>query len=454
MIVSILCGGSGNRLWPLSRELMPKQFVKFIGNTSLFQQTIARNKDIGDKFFIITNKSHYFIAQDELMELNINKKIMYLLESDTKNTAASMLMLALSVGKDEIILSLPSDHIIKDIESYKNSISLAKSIAQENYIVLFGIKPNTPCIGYGYIKDDNKKVSFFEKPTFKKAKEYIKDNNYYWNSGIFCFKASTLINEFDLYNPKMLKECKKIIKAASYNNDFIVIKQMDNLENISIDYAIMEKSNKLKMLKADFYWSDVGSFDSLKNEYFIDSNNNATNTNLITLDSKNNLVLSNKLVATIGINDLIVVDSEDSILIAKSGESEKVKDIVKIIKDSNSELCKVHKTVYRPWGMYSILLEGNNYKIKQIVVKPNKRLSLQKHFHRNEHWVVVNGSAIITIEDKEFILRTNESTYISMGNKHRLHNPGKIDLVIIEIQVGQYLKEDDIIRLEDDYNRE
>lgn len=453
MIVSILCGGFGSRLWPLSRELMPKQFVKLIDNQSLFQATINRNLNIADEFFIITNQNHYFIAQDELNELKINKKIKYLLESESKNTAAALLMLALSLKEEDIVLAIPSDHIIKNIPLYLDSINLAKEIAINGYIALFGIKPTSPHTGYGYINNANKELMFFEKPSIQSAKQYIKNGNYYWNSGMFCFKASALIDEFSKYEPEMLIECKNIMKEAVYNGDFIRIKQMNKLKNISIDYAIMEKSKKLQLVESKFYWSDVGNFDALKNEYSTDCNNNATNTELIALDSNNNFILANKLIATIGIKDLTIIDSDDSLLIAKNGEGEIVKDIVKILQQKNTQLCQSSRNVYRPWGMYSVLLEGANYKIKQIIVKPNKRLSLQKHFHRNEHWVVVRGSALINIDDKDLILKANQSTYIPMGSKHRLHNPGKIDLIIIEVQVGEYLGEDDIVRLEDDYDR-
>lgn len=362
-------------------------------------------------------------------------------------------MLALSVKKDDIILAIPSDHIIKDIPLYLDAIKIANSTAKNGYISLFGIKPISPHIGYGYICDANNKIMFFEKPSIEDAKKYVKKDNYYWNSGMFCFKASTPIDEFNKYEPEMLIECKKIIKEATHSGDFIKIKQMDGLKNISIDYAIMEKSERLKLIESKFYWNDVGNFDALKNEYPTDSNNNATNTNLIALDSKNNFILADKLVATIGIEDLTIIDSDDSLLITKNGKGEMVRDIVKNLQKTNHSLYQSNRKVYRPWGMYSVLLESKNYKIKQIIVKPNKRLSLQKHFHRNEHWTVVSGSATITIEDKDFILRANESTYIPMGSKHRLYNPGKIDLIIVEVQVGEYLGEDDIVRIEDDYDR-
>ena len=296
---------------------------------------------------------------------------------------------------------------------------------------------------------------FFEKPDTAKAKKYVESNEYYWNSGMFCFKASVLIDEFKLYKPDLLSLCNNALDSATKQNNFKFLKEEDciDIEEISIDYAIMEKSKKLKLVKSNFIWNDVGSFDALKDEYPKDSNNNASNTDLIAIDSTNNFILSNKFIATIGINDLIIIDTIDSLLISKKGETQKVKDIVKILKSNNSPLAQIHSTAYRPWGNYSVLLDAQNYKIKKIVVKPKKRLSLQKHFHRNEHWVVVSGSAIVTLGEKEFFLKENESTYIPMGQVHRLENPGKIDLVMIEVQVGGYLGEDDIVRLEDDFNR-
>lgn len=456
MTIAILCGGSGTRLWPLSRELLPKQFVPILHNSSLFQQTILRNLNLSDNFCIITNDKHYFLALDEIEKIKTeHTKFNYILESISKNTAAAMLFVALQCESDDIILALPSDHIIKNEESYKKVILEAKKMAQEDYIVVFGITPTSANTGYGYIKDNKDSIQFIEKPSKEKAEKYLKEGNYYWNSGMFCFKAQVLIDEFQVYKPDLLKQCKQALDSALKNPPFTRLKSDDcnDIEDISIDYAIMEQSKKLKLLKANFAWNDVGSFDALRDEYAKDSNNNASNTDLITLHSSNNFILSNKLTAMIGVSDLIVIDTTDSLLVSKAGESQQIKEVVKILKERKSELCQIHSTAYRPWGNYSVLLNEENYKIKQIVVKPKKRLSLQKHFHRSEHWIVVSGSAIVTLNDKEFFLKANESTYIPMGDIHRLENPGKIDLVIIEVQVGQYLGEDDIIRIEDDFYR-
>lgn len=458
MKIAILCGGSGTRLFPISRELMPKQFVPFFENKSLFQHTILRNANLGDEFFIITNEAHYFLAKDNIEQLKHTKNMpqtSYILESISKNTASALLFVALSVAKDSIILALPSDHIIKDLKNYEATIKNAESLAKNGKIVLFGIKPKSPNTGYGYISDVKGRVEFFEKPSLQTAKDYVESGAYFWNSGMFCFKASVLIEEFKIFKPNLLKQAQIALQNVLKSGDFTKLKleYCEDLEDISIDYAIMEKSQKLELLKVDFAWNDVGSFDALKDEFSKDTNNNASNREILALDSTNNFILSNKLTAILGVKNLIVVDTTDCLMISKSGESQRIKEFVKILKDKNSEIIKIHNIAYRPWGSYQVLLESEFYKIKQIIVQPKKRLSLQKHFHRNEHWIVVRGSAVVNLDNKEFILRTNESTYIPMGSIHRLSNEGKIELVIIEVQVGEYLGEDDIIRFDDDYNR-
>ena len=464
LTIAILCGGSGTRLFPISRELMPKQFVPFFDDASLFQQSVLRNAPLGDEMFVVTNEAHYFLAKDNISQIlqkqnahtqTILQNPKYILECISKNTASALLFVALSAKKDSIILALPSDHIIKDLPKYEDAINDAKALAMEGKIVLFGIKPTSPNTGYGYISDKNGKVEFFEKPNCESAEKYLKSGGYFWNSGMFCFKADVLLNEFRAHKAELLNAVTFAMKNAEKNGDFVRLKMehCKDLEDISIDYAIMEKSQNLALIKADFAWSDVGSFDALKDEYPKDSAGNASNNEILAIDSANNFVLSNKLTAMLGVNDLIVADTADCLLISKSGESQKIKEVVRILKAKNSEMIKIHDIVYRPWGSYQVLLEGAFYKIKQIIVKPQKRLSLQKHFHRNEHWIVVRGSAVVRVNEREFTLNRNESTYIPMGSIHRLSNEGKIDLVIIEAQVGEYLGEDDIVRIDDDYFR-
>lgn len=452
--IAILCGGSGTRLFPVSRELMPKQFVPFFDDTSLFLQTILRNQTFASEFVIITNEAHYFLAKNELEKLK-TQNLHFILESISKNTASALLFTALQSRKDEVILALPSDHIIKDLPKYEDAIKRAEALTGQGKIVLFGIKPTAPNTGYGYISDARGKVEFFEKPDSASAKQYVESGKYFWNSGMFCFKAGALINEFKTHKPELLKLAQTALKGALKSNDFTHLQRADceAIEDISIDYAIMEKSQNLALIKADFEWSDVGSFEALSDEFPKDSAGNASNGEILALDSVNNFVLSNRMTAMVGVNDLIIADTADCLLISKRGEGQKIKEVVKALKAKNSEMIKIHNIAYRPWGSYQVLLEGANYKIKQIIVKQKKRLSLQKHFHRNEHWIVVSGSAVVSVDGEEFMLRTNESTYIPMGSVHRLSNEGKIPLVIIEVQVGEYLGEDDIVRIDDDFYR-
>ncbi|PAF43723.1 mannose-1-phosphate guanylyltransferase/mannose-6-phosphate isomerase [Helicobacter sp. 11S03491-1] len=463
MTIAILCGGSGTRLWPLSRSLLPKQFAPLLQKGSFFTQTLIRNapfiKSHQAHFQIIANQSHYFLAQDQAKKSHMHIES-FILESIGKNTAPALCFSALDIlhkyGKDEIILALPSDHLIKNTKNYQKAINEALAYAKQDCLVTFGIKPTYPHTGYGYIKCNQDNVErFIEKPNLNLARQYIKEGDYFWNSGMFCFKASLLLHELQKYAKEIYETCKKAYDGSQKDKEYIRLDPdlSQKIPDISIDYALMEKSQKVKCVIGDFSWNDVGSFESLNEEWKKDSLGNASKSDLILKDSKNNFVISDKLVATIGIEDLIIVDTNDSLLISKKGQSQKIKDIVQDLKKTRPELTQIHTTAYRPWGHYSVLLESFNYKIKQITVKPKSRLSLQKHFHRNEHWIVVSGSANVTLGERKIFLKANESTYIPMGELHRLENPGKIDLVIIEVQVGEYLGEDDIIRIEDDFRR-
>jgi len=448
----ILCGGSGTRLWPLSRKLLPKQYLKLFDNESLFQQTIKRNEGLFESLMIITNLEQYFIALDQLEELESkfnSKNTKFLLEEIGKNTAAAIAFAALESDEDEILFITPSDHLIKNFSEYKKAIQKAKRLAQDGYLVTFGINPTEANTGYGYIESKGEDViCFHEKPDSLKAKEYLKKGNYYWNSGMFMFKAGVYLNElkkhsFDVYESVVYSYEHKQCLGDSH----IRLKRMQNIPDISVDYALMEKSKKIKVVKGDFEWNDVGSFDSLINEM--------KSKKAIEIDSKNNFYFAdeNKTVAAVGIEDLIVIDTKDALLIAKKGTTQKVKEVVKRLKKENPELLKSHVIVHRPWGTFETLIDANGYKIKRIVVKPGKRLSLQKHYHRSEHWVVVSGTAEVQVGDEVFLIKSNESTYIKMGEIHRLSNPGKIPVVLIEAQVGEYTGEDDIVRIEDDFKR-
>ncbi len=463
MINFILSGGSGTRLWPISRTLFPKQFVKLFDNHSLFQKTVIRNAKFSKIQFIISNQEHFFLASDQIEELNIKKGLKYLLEPIGRNTAPAIALACFLLDEEDIVLITPSDHLIKNLEEYYKVVSLAKEQAMDNYIITFGIKPTSPETGYGYIEAETKeKVSkvkkFHEKPDKTTAESYLKKGNFYWNSGMFCFKVKVYLEELKKYSPEIYENSKKAIENAIKQDSNIYRIKIDDMLNIpsnSIDYAVMEKTDKAIVIPCDIGWSDMGSFESLYNELSKDSSKNAyLNTEPILLNSKNNLFVGEKRkIAAIDIEDLIVVDTSDALLLVKKGSAQKVKEIVNILKEKKFSLHELHLTVHRPWGSYTILETGKFYKVKKIVVKPGKRLSLQKHFHRNEHWIVVSGTALVTVGDEQKILRPNESTYIQMGIPHRLENPGKIPLIIIEAQVGEYVEEDDIVRLEDDFKR-
>lgn len=436
----ILCGGSGTRLWPISRKLFPKQFVKLFNDKSLFQLTVKRNLNLCDKQIIVSNCEQYFLVIDQLEELKITSNS-YLLEPVGRNTAPAIALACFALDNEEIVLITPSDHLIKDEKKYLEVLAEANRLAQENNLVTFGIKPKFVETGFGYIEAIGNDVKgFHEKPDFKTAEEYLKSGNYYWNSGMFCFKAGVFLEELKKHSP-MIYEMSMLAFNNAKKDDLIRI-QVEDMEKIpsdSIDYAVIEKSNRVKVVPSDIGWSDVGSFDALAKE--------------IVNDKNNNLIISNRLVRTIDIQDSIVIDTDDALLICKKGSSQKVKDIVRDLNSQNSTVTNIHLTGYRPWGSYTVLEDKIGYKIKRIQVKPGCRLSLQKHSYRNEHWIVLSGIATVTVGEKTFVVNPNESTYIKAGEVHRLENKGESMLVIIEAQVGQYTGEDDIIRIEDDYKR-
>ncbi len=436
----ILCGGSGTRLWPISRTLMPKQFVKLFDKKSLFQITVERNSQLCDSLFIVSNTEQYFLALDQLEELKKNE-VRYMLEPIGRDTAPAIALACMALDKDEIVLVTPSDHLIKNKNEYKKVLRTAQNLALEDNLVTFGIQPTFAETGFGYIEADGIDVeAFHEKPDFKTAQLYVDAGNYYWNSGMFMFKAGVLLRELQIYSSEIYETSLQAYKSAK-RDDIIRIQHntMLNIPKNSIDYAVMEKSKKVKMVQSDIDWSDVGSFDSLADELLNDENNN--------------LIISEKLVKTIDIKDSIIIDTGDALLVAKKGSSQKVKEIVEDLKAENSQLRDIHLTGYRPWGIYTVLEDIVGYKIKKIVVKPGKRLSLQRHKYRNEHWIVVSGKATVTINKDTFILNENESTYIKAGDIHRLSNDIEKPLVIIEVQVGSYTGEDDIERIEDDFKR-
>ncbi len=454
----ILCGGSGTRLWPISRTLMPKQFVKLFNEKSLFQLTLERNAPFCDKSVIVSNTEQYFLALDQFREERLklgNDDSKFLLEPIGRNTAPAIALACMALSSDEILLVTPSDHLIKDEKTYAEVLKKAQLLAQEGYLVTFGITPLSPETGFGYIEADGLEVkAFHEKPNLEKAKAYLEAGNYYWNSGMFCFKAGAFLEELKTYAPTIY-EASLLAYNNAHHETPIRIKEQDmaNIPEDSIDYAVMEKSTKVKVIPSNIDWSDLGSFDALYEELPKDKNGNTLNDKHISIDSKNNFIYGReKYIATVDVEDLIIVDTGDALLVSKKGSSQKVKSVVNEIKKT-SQLHNVHLTAHRPWGTYTVLEDKKHYKIKTIVVKPNHRLSLQKHFHRNEHWIVVSGTATVTVGENKYLVRPNESTYIKMGEVHRLENEGKIPVVLIEAQVGEYTGEDDIIRIEDDFQR-
>lgn len=500
----ILCGGNGTRLWPISRTLMPKQFAPLFDRESLFQLTVRRNRKTCDAQFVVSNAEQYFLAVDQLSRMGIGQNT-FLLESIGRNTAPAITLACLSLPEDEIVLVTPSDHMIRDEENYTFAINTAVNQASKGYLVTFGITPEYPETGFGYIEakleehnegvlDTNALdvVRFHEKPNFETAKAYLAANEllpipqqplninpnaprttkyypqaqnirfhtttsrYFWNSGMFCFRAGTFLTELIKYAPEIYEASVQAHKNRHYISDNQIRIQHDDMIAIpedSIDYAVMEKSDKVKVVPASIGWSDLGSFDALYDELPKNESGNTLHHDHINLGSKNNLIYSNKTIATVDIEDLIVVDTCDALLISRKGSTQKVKEVVTELKRRGSNLHNIHLVAHRPWGSYTILEDTPGYKIKKIVVHPGKRLSLQKHLHRSEHWIVVKGTATVTVAGETNLVRPNESTYIRMGDIHRLENNGKIDLILIEAQVGEYTGEDDIIRIEDDFKR-
>lgn len=461
----ILAGGSGTRLWPLSRDNYPKQFLKLNGGKSLIQQTAERLLRLlsEEDIIVLTNDNYKFHVRADLESISpaFNKHI--ILEPEKRNTAPAIALVVkycieiLNCGRDEVIFISPSDHIITPDESFVDALIKAEQIAKQGYIVTFGIKPIRPETGYGYIKirgqesgiirqDFYKIENFVEKPDLEAAKKYIEEGNYFWNSGMFAFSIGTIIEEFNQLSPDISNNLKLSFKE--------LIANFKEMPNISIDYAIMERSDKVVTMPLDIYWNDIGSWDSLVEMFKQDSKGNVKIGDVIEVNTSNSLIIGDsRLIAAVGIDNLLVAETDDAILIAKRGESQNVKDVVKLLKSNNRVEAVEHKTVYRPWGQYTILEEGLRYKIKRIVVKPGERLSLQMHHHRSEHWVVVKGTAKVTIDDKEIFIHENESAYVPKSTAHRLENPGRLPLEIIEVQNGEYLGEDDIKRFDDIYGR-
>lgn len=457
----ILAGGSGSRLWPLSRELHPKQLFNLNSEKSLLQSAFEHLKACmpEENIVSITNTKHTSNVRLQLAKLT-NSPII-LSEPVAKNTAPAIVLAAKYISQktnsDPVIVAIPSDLIIEDIEKFTSAIKNGEKLAQKGYLVTFGVKPDYPETGYGYIKgglllDDGEKVEkFVEKPDLETAKEYLKDGNYYWNSGIFMFKSSTLFKEMSQYAPEISIISEEFDFAKSDEIPFI---NFDKMPNISIDYAIMEKSNNIALVKLESDWKDMGSWQSLYDVSEKDNNGNVFVGHVLDENSKNSLVYSSsKLVATIGLEDTVIVETEDAILACKKDKVQNVKHIYETLKQQNDNTHLVHKTVYRPWGFYTVIAQGNGFLSKMIHVNPGQKLSVQSHNFRSEHWVVLSGTAKVVLEAKELILSPGHSVDIPLKAIHSLQNPYTEDLEIIEVQKGDPLIEEDIIRYEDMYGR-
>ncbi len=464
----IMAGGTGSRLWPLSRELYPKQFLKIKGELSMLQQTIARLSGIEHQApLLICNEEHRFIAAEQLRTGGFQHSGI-ILEPIGRNTSPAIALAAMQALKtaetdeDPILLVLAADHLIEDVTAFHASINRALPFAESNQLVTFGIVPTAPETGYGYIKSGESEgeafrvEEFVEKPSLELAEAYLASGNYFWNSGMFLFKASRYLEELKKYRADILSACEKSMLATEADMDFIRVSksEFELCPDDSIDYAVMEKSSAVKMVPMDAGWSDVGSWSALWEVTEKDENQNVTSGDVITINSTNSYIYAeSRLISTVGIDNLIVIETKDAVLVANKDNVQHVKDVVKLLKKSGRTEHKIHREVFRPWGKYDSIDFGERDQVKRITVKPGEKLSIQMHHHRSEHWIVVSGTAKVTIGKKTFLVSENESTYIPLGTIHALENPGKIPLEMIEVQTGGYLGEDDIVRFEDRYGR-
>ena len=457
----ILAGGSGSRLWPLSRELYPKQLLNLISDKSLLQSTFERltNCMQKDEILSITNTKHSANVRMQLAQQTENPKV--LSEPVSKNTAPAIALatkyIMQETGEDPVILVVPSDHLIQDKEHFLSTVKKGEKLAEEGYIVTFGIKPNYPETGYGYINtlkplDIGFKVKeFVEKPNLETAEKYLKAGTYYWNSGIFMFKASTMIAEIEKNAPGIAKIAQNVDFTKSSDIPFV---EFDKMPSISIDYAVMEKSDKIALVALESDWNDLGSWQSIYDVSKKDEHNNVFIGHVIDEGSKNSFVYaSSKLVTTIGLEDTVIVETEDAILACKKDRTQDVKHIYETLKKQNDDTHLIHKTVYRPWGYYTVIAQGDGFLSKIIHVNSGQKLSVQSHNHRSEHWVVLTGTAKVVLEANERILSPGHSVDIPVKAIHSLQNPYKEALEIIEVQKGDIIAEDDIIRYEDIYGR-
>lgn len=465
----IMAGGSGTRLWPLSRKLFPKQFLPLMGEATMLQDTLSRTNLDHDSIsvsnpVIVCNEEHRFIVAEQLRASDRTSKAI-ILEPVGRNTAPAVALAAFESnqkGEDPLLLVLAADHVIRDVNVFQQAVQQASDLAVNGKLVTFGIVPRHPETGYGYIKSgatvDGATVvdEFVEKPDLETAESYLKQGGYYWNSGMFMFKASSYLDELKQYRPDIYEAAEKAYQGRSTDLDFVRLDEeaFKACPDESIDYAIMEKTSGAVVVPLDAGWSDVGSWSSLWEEMDQDENRNVARGDVISHDSKDSLFFSdNKLIAAVGVENLVVVDTPDAVMVSTKDRVQDVKAIVKSLESDSRTEAVLHREVSRPWGSYDSIDVGDRFQVKRITVKPGAKLSLQMHHHRAEHWIVVSGTALVTVGDKELMLSENQSTYIPIGVTHRLENPGVLPLEMIEVQSGSYLGEDDIVRFDDTYGR-
>jgi mannose-1-phosphate guanylyltransferase/mannose-6-phosphate isomerase len=464
----ILSGGSGTRLWPLSRKALPKQLIALAGDRTMIQETVDRAR--GDGFaapLIISNQEHRFLIAEQLRAAGISgAKIM--LEPVGRNTAPAAAVAALNVvesDSDGLVLLMPSDHVVLDEPAFRAAVATARQAASDGALVTFGIQPSGPETGYGYIKGAAPLAGvpgafgierFVEKPDRATAEAYLAAGGYYWNSGLFLFRAQAFLDELARLQPRILQSCRDALAHAHIDMDFIRLGEAAFVAcpSDSIDYAVMEKASKAAVVPVEMGWNDIGSWQALWDIAERDAVDNAIKGNVLIEKAKGSYLRSEgPLLAAIGVNNLVVVATKDAVLVSHRDSVQDVKKIVDQLDKAGSDRHILHPVVHRPWGTYEGIDSGDNFQVKHIMVKPGQKLSLQMHHHRAEHWIVVEGTALVTCDERQFLLQANESTYIPLGSKHRLENPGKTPLRLIEVQSGAYLGEDDIVRFEDTYGR-
>lgn len=478
LIPVILSGGAGTRLWPVSREGHPKPFMKLADGESLLLKTYLRAAGVtlanerGGEILTVTNRDYFFMSKDELARAQLGERQtgVFLLEPVGRNTAPAVALAAHHIadrfGRDALMLILAADHLIKNQVAFGAAVDRAASLAEQGKLVTFGIVPSGPETGFGYIEsgdvvgEGRQVVRFVEKPSLQKAKEYVASGNFLWNSGMFCFKAGVILEEMSRHAPEIATAAEACWVALCQENSAsdtmleIPTEAFAAVPDISIDYAVMERSANVAVVSADFGWSDIGSWSAVSELVEADDDNNRSVGQAVFVDSKNTFVQSeDRLVAAVGVDNLMIIDTPDALLVAHPDKAQDVKKVVAQLKKQNHEAYKIHRTVVRPWGTYTVLEEGPRFKIKRIEVKPGGSLSLQMHHHRSEHWIVVSGMAKVINGDQQIFVGTNQSTYIPAGHHHRLENPGVMGLVMIEVQSGEYLGEDDIVRFQDVYGR-